>query len=286
VTSGLSGTARRFEANYFPIQEDLAELGQIAMLPWDTDIFGFPVADYRPGALGELADATGRLATRLERWANQESVELVGCRIPSEPAALGSFLESAGFRFVEFQLRATLPRLRVEELAPPRITVRPARDADREAVVQIAGSAFLLGRYHADPQFPRPLADRRYRVWIERALAEPTPGTLVEVVGQEGAARGFLHAELEKAAADIRLAAVDREAAGIAGPELYRGALRELASRGATQATARISAANTAVLNIYASLGFRFHEPELVFHWHAPMAKHLIPIAQTLPKAP
>jgi ribosomal protein S18 acetylase RimI-like enzyme len=285
VTSALSGTARRFEATYVPLQEDLPELGQIALLAWDADIFGFRVADYRPGALGELADIN-RFATRLELWANRESVELVSCRIPGEPAALGPLLESSGFRFIEFQLRATLPRLRVGELAPSRITVRPVRDADHEGVTHIAGSAFMLGRYHADPRFPRSLADRRYRVWLERALAQPRPGTLVEVVGQEGAPRGFLHAELEKAAADIRLAAVDPEAAGIAGPELYRGALRELAARGAAQATARISAANTAVLNIYASLGFRFHEPELVFHWHAPMATHLIPIGQTHLGAP
>jgi len=67
---------------------------------------------------------------------------------------------------------------------------------------------------------------------------------------------------------------------------LFRGALRELASRGASQATARISATNTAVLNIYASLGFRFHEPELVFHWHAPTATHLVPLAGVLTQTP
>ena len=148
------------------------------------------------------------------------------------------------------------------------------------------GSAFTLGRYHADPRFPRALADRRYRIWVERALTEPHPGTLVLVIGSEGAPGGFLHAEIDKGVADIRLAAVEASAAGIAGPELFRGALHEFASRGATQATARISAANSAVLNIYASLGFRFDEPEIVFHWHRPNAAHLVPVLQAFANLP
>jgi hypothetical protein len=276
----------RFEATYLPLDERHLDLGQVAVLDWDAEIFGFRVAEYRPGTLAALISRADQLANEFEQWASRERVELISCRIPSEPAALGALLESMGFRFIEFQLRATLPRLRVEELLPPRITVRCARAADRDGVARIAGSAFMLGRYHADPLFPRAHADRRYRVWVERALAEPTPGTLVEVIGSEGAPLGFLHAEIERGTADIRLAAVDGSAAGIAGPELFRGALRELASRGASQATARISAGNTAVLNIYASLGFRFHEPELVFHWHAPTATHLVPLARALTQTP
>jgi hypothetical protein len=84
------------------------------------------------------------------------------------------------------------------------------------------------------------------------------------------------------ARADIRLAAVDRKAAGIAGPELFLGALGELARRGISSVTAKISADNSGVWNIYASLGFRFHEPELVFHWHRPGSPHLVSLAESL----
>ena len=48
--------------------------------------------------------------------------------------------------------------------------------------------------------------------------------------------------------------------------------------RGYTRAKARISAANTAVVNIYAALGFQFTKPEVVLHWHSPGARHLQPI--------
>jgi hypothetical protein len=112
---------------------------------------------------------------------------------------------------------------------------------------------------------------------MERALSAPDSGTWVGVLGSEGAAGGFLHAEISGNVADIRLAAVSPASAGIGGPELFRGALHEFSRRGATQVTARVSAANTGVMNVYAALGFRFHEPEVVLHWHRPGAGHLVP---------
>jgi hypothetical protein len=286
VSPTLSGAARRFEAAYSPLRESAAQLGEIAVLGWDADIFGFPVGDYRFINPSELALRPDQLAEALSGWADREKAELIGCRIPATHTATGALLESIGFRFVEAQLRAVLPRLRFADLRPPRITIRPVHPADHDGVLRIAESAFTLGRYHADPRFPRALADRRYRVWVERALTEPHPGTLILVVGPEGAPGGFLHAEIDMGIADIRLAAVERGAAGIAGPELFRGALHEFTSRGAMQVTARFSAANNAVLNIYASFGFRFDEPENVFHWHRPNAAHLVPLVQAFAHLP
>jgi hypothetical protein len=280
--AALSSAGARFEADYAMLEEGSPALGQIARLPWDTEIFGFPVADYRAGDPRDLTAGAQKLAERLDLWTRREGVDLVGTRVPAHPALLGALLESVGFRFVEMQLRATLPRLRSSDLRPSRITIRAASAADREGIARIAGSAFTLGRYHADPRFPRPLADRRYRVWMERSLADPSPGTWIGVVGPESVPSGFLHAELTDRFADIRLAAVDQETAGIAGPELFLGALHEFARRGVTQATARVSAVNSAVLNIYAALGFRFHEPELVFHWHRPGASSLLSPARWL----
>lgn len=278
----LPRSGARFEASYELLEEGSPELGQIALLPWDGEIFGFPVADYRAADPRLLVTRADELAHWLDRWASGAGVDLVGSRVPTFPPALGPLLEAAGFRFIEVQLRATLPRLRSADPGPPRITVRPASPPDHGGIARIAGSAFNFGRYHADPRFPRSLADQRYRVWMERILAGPGPGTWIGVVGPEGLPGGYLHAEITEGRADIRLAAVDRGAAGIAGPELFRGAIHEFAHRGVDQVTARVSAANTSVLNIYASLGFRFHEPEAVFHWHRPRGRNLVSLASSL----
>ncbi len=95
------------------------------------------------------------------------------------------------------------------------------------------------------------------------------------MVGPPGRPAAFLHAETEASVADIRLAAADPEKASLGGPELVLGALHALASRGARRVTARLSAANSAAMNVYASLGFRFHDPSLVLHWIRPGAPHL-----------
>ena len=269
--SGAAETSSaRYELDWTPLGDRQGSLGDVALIPWDTDIFGFRVADFRPGSARALASDPSRLSSALEQWAEKNSVELVGCRIPSQLSTARALLEDNGFRFIEAQLRATIPQLKRSVLERPRLTVRQAVDADHERIVAIAGSSFDLGRYHADPRFPRKLADRRYRVWMEHALASPSRETWIGVVGPVGAPAGFLHAERSGDSADIRLAAIDRGAPSIAGPELFRGALVEMAARGVDRVTARISASNSAVLNIYSALGFRFHDPETVSHWHHP----------------
>jgi hypothetical protein len=211
----------------------------------------------------------------LERWTGRTGAELVGCRVPAESTASVAALAAAGFRFIELQLRATLPRLEPERLDARRLTVRTAASSDHARILEIAGSAFAFGRYHADPLFPRALAARRFRVWMERALADPSPGTWIGVVGPPGQPAGFLHAERDGETADIRLLAADPGAAGLAGPALLLGALHELASRGAARATAQLSPANSAALNVYAAQRFQFHQPEVVLHWNRPGAPHL-----------
>lgn len=275
---GGGGAADAFSAGYEPLRAGRPQLGEACLLPLDSRIFRFGVADYRVAPIDAGPPSPEELRAELTGWARRHGVELIGCRVPASHVGRVEALQEAGFRFVELQLRATLPRLRAEALRPSRLTVRPGAPADTERIREIANSAFDFGRYHADARFPRALADLRYREWVGRALAEPSAGTRMIVVGPPERASGFLHAEVEGGRADIRLAAVAREQGGIAGPELFRGALRLLAEEGTGQATARVSAGNTPVLNVYAALGFRFHDPDIVLHWHAPESRHLEPL--------
>lgn len=265
-----AGARTALTAIAHPLAADGTPFGEVRLLPWDTETFGFAVADLRlaPSATPALSGAA--LARELGAWSRLEDVELIGCRVPDGDTAPTRALQEAGFRFVELQLRATRPRLDTSDLERPRLTFRRAEAADRARLVEIATTAFRFGRYHADPDFPGELASRRFRHWIERALDDPSPQTRVGVVGEPGAPAGFVHTELEKGLGDVRLFASDPAAALLAGPALLNGALRDLAARGAGRVTAQISAANVAALNLYASLRFRFHDPEAVFHWSRP----------------
>jgi hypothetical protein len=256
--------ADRFATHYEALGEGGRNAGRIARLHWDSEIFGFGVADYEPPA--DAAVEPGSLADLLADWEERNAVGLVSCRVDAANALLADRLSAAGFRFLELQLRATLARLRDATLRVPRLTVRTAAPEDRLRLIEIAGNAFRFGRYHADPRFPRALADRRYRLWVEDALADQSEETRLFVTGPVGRPVGFIHVAIAERVADFRLAGVDPDDAGIAGPELFLGALMQLAEGGVERVTARLSAANTSALNLYASMSFRFHEPQLVFH--------------------
>lgn len=267
----------QFRADYAPLATEAPGWGTVALLPWDAEVFGFPVGDFRPGSAEEIGARWPALCDRLARWATDLQVEIVGCRIPAADAVRSGLLEAGGFRFVEASLQATLSPLSPERLPETRVSVRAAVAEDRSRLLAIAESAFDSGRYHADARLPRALADARYRFWLENALARPGPGTRVFVLGEPGRPAGFFHVEVEAGAADLRLAAVDPAGnAGIAGFALYAGVLRLLAAEGVRRASARLTATNTAVINLYAALGCRFAEPEIVRHWHSPVATHLL----------
>lgn len=255
---------KSFTVNYGPLEGGTSDTGKIARLSWDSEIFGFGVADYEPPA--ETTVEPEVLAGSLAGWEKKNAVQIVSCRVSAGSAALADRLQASGFRFVELQLSATLPRLLGANLRDPGLTVRAPAPEDHSRLLEIAGTAFRFGRYHADPRFPRVLADRRYRTWVKGALAERSQQTRLFVVGPVGRPVGFLHAAVAEGMADIRLAGVDPDNSGIAGPALFLGALKGFAAEGVERITARLSAANTSALNLYASLFFRFHEPELVLH--------------------
>ena len=258
-----------FNAAFMHLSYERPEWGVVATLPWDGEIFGFNVGEYRPGPLGALVATSSLLRARIASWAAEHEVELISCCTEGDDTLLRVAMSDLGFRFVDTSLRATLPRLEAARLPPCRATVRLVEHADHDALERIAATSFHHGRYHADPSFPRELANRRYLQWLRGALSDPAAGRHVYVVGPRGKAKGFLHAEVKDSVADLRLGAVDPETnPGTAGFSLYLGTMHALAELGVRSVVARVSATNTAVMNLYAALGFRFSGPEVVLHWH------------------
>jgi hypothetical protein len=261
-----------------PLLPQHPEWGTASLPPWDEDYFGFRVANLDLCDTATLAAHASDIHRALVDFAAARQVELVGVHLPVLDTPRIGLLSAMGFLFVEHSLRVSISRLQAAAIPAPRLTVRRAEPEDHAAIGDIAGSVFAYARYHTDPRFPVALGHRRYRRWIENALADPDPAVHVYVLGPRGSVHGFFHVVLEDGAADLRLGGVAVESQlGLAGPALYAGVLADLKRQGARSASAKISASNTAVMNIYASLGFRFSAPELVFHWHAPNAPHLLP---------
>lgn len=247
-------------------------LGSVSIVPWDSEIFGFPVAVYRIGA--ERLDAAARkeFLQRFCDWVEANRVVLCACTVPvnESHSFWKCFLGEARFHVVDFSVQTILNDLQNARLPKSRSELRVANSGDHDAIEAIATQSFRNGRYHADPLFPRELADKRYTRWIEKALQARGTIDRVYVMGEPGSVQGFLHLTEEEGVSDIRLAAVAPALRGSPlGFYLYVSGLHLLKGLGVRRVVASISTANTAVMNIFATLGFSFSAPEMIFHWHA-----------------
>lgn len=272
-------TVPTFDVTFQPLREGVPALGRVALLPWDTQTFGFAVGVYELGDAPVVVERMADFQSALNTWARAYQVELISCTAPGDHFVWHALLAQSGFTAVDFSLRGDRDLRTGPELPEVRAVLRLATPDDEPAVLRLAQGAFRFGRYHSDPRFPKLLARRRFRHWMANALKRVGKCERVYVVGPPGTVTGFYHALLVDTLADLRLAAIDRQAEGrIAGKDLYAATLQALQADGASRATGKISAANVPVVNVFAALGFRFSNPEVVFHWHAPDAAHLVPL--------
>jgi len=279
LLSCVAGRTVVFSVQYQPLLGTHPDWAKIACLPWDEAIFGFPVADLRLS--GDPLPGTNlsvELREALDAFCGGTKSELVSARVDGADTATQTMLIAAGFLPVDFSLLAQIQPLKPELLPKHRFSMRPAEPEDHEAILRIAESAFAFGRYHGDPRFPRYLANRRYMQWVRNALNSGNPDDHVLVLGRPNSVLAFMNVVFSDGNADLRLGAVDPEnEIGFAGFALYAESLRAVHALSARNASAKIAAANTRVMNVCASLGFRFFNPEMTLHWHAPNSSRLLP---------
>jgi len=266
----MSQVRSGFALDFEDICPDRPGMGKAAIISWDSEIFGFPVACYQIGQDEPPEEARAEFRERLESWLQRNHVLLCMCAVPANRSRWKASITCLGFSFVDFNLRPTLNGLQRVKLPESHTALRQAEVEDRPSITDLAGRAFQHGRYHADSRFPQRLADLRYQQWINKALGGNHPSDRVYVMGGLGMVEGFYHVTIDGITADLRLAAVVPGLQGTtAGVNLYVGVLHALKGLGIRRATTSVSAANTRVINVYSALGFSFSNPEVIYHWHS-----------------
>lgn len=262
--------------NYELLSRDHPEWGGVAVDREDSETFGFAVADLRVGDVAQSLSSRDEFSEALERWAAAHQVEVIGCSASAADKAMRSLLPSLGFHYVDTSLRFALPRLQTLRLPAKHWDIRPADEADRSAIEAIAGGGFRAGRYHADPRFPRELANKRFRKFVTEAMREPAYGKhRTYVTGRP--AKVFIQITIEPPAAFVTLGGTTPKVQGTPAPlTLWFGAMLELQRMGIRRVESKLSASNTAMINVATSTGARFSDAEHIFHWHAPNARHLL----------
>jgi RimJ/RimL family protein N-acetyltransferase len=232
-------------------------------VPWDSEIFGFTVAQIDSIELGAGDPSADFL--EFQRWCRDHSVRLTSCRLPHDRLRESAWLEAHGFRFIEMVYRPRFDRLEQEASPAAELVIDRALAGDLPALEEIADLAFTTGRFHLDPQLDRALSGKRYRSWVRSSFANPDHQVLKATL--DGALVGFFVVEEADAAAYWHLTAMAPafQGRGI-GESLWRAMMARHRLAGVRAVETTISAHNVAVINLYAKLGFRFGEAQMTFH--------------------
>jgi RimJ/RimL family protein N-acetyltransferase len=235
-------------------------------VPWDRDVFGFPVVQIQDlevmdshGAMSDYAD--------FRAWLDLGQVRIVSSRLPHHRLRESMFLEANGFRFVEMVLHPTLENLQSLNIPQDDLLIALAQESDLPFLQDIAERAFRHERYHVDPRLNPRLGDLRYGRWVRNSLGHPSQ-RLLKITHGDRLVALFLVGSRDGRTAYWHLTAVSPRWQGSGyGYRVWQSMLRYHQAEGCEALMTTISARNVAVLNLYAKLGFRFRPPEMTFHW-------------------
>jgi ribosomal protein S18 acetylase RimI-like enzyme len=239
---------------------------RFSLAPWDTRALGYPVAQIDAIELSADGDPAPTLA-RFASWLDDHRVQLVSCRLDSLRLRESMLLEDVGFRFVGMVYSPVLSPLGSGGATDGEVVITAARGEDRAALERIASSVFTTGRHVLDWRLDRNAGHSRYRQWLDEALVDDRQDVLMATIGDETA--GFFVVESRgEGGAYWHLTAVASEWQGQGvGKRIWRGMIARHRAAGVQRIETTISAHNTAVVNLYSGLGFRFTTPRATFHW-------------------
>ena len=237
-----------------------------SIVPWDSAIYQFPIA-----AIQNIQILNQNVSahdwTDFDAWLNAHHCQMVSCRLNHNKLKESLFLESYGFRFIEMLLHPVLERLESVAIPDQGLSVTPATPSDLDGILMIAESAFTNERFYIDPRLPRNYSHQRYGRWARSALDHPQQ-KLLKIVDNDTLVAFFVVEEVDSQSAYWHLTAVSPIHHGKGyGYRTWLSVLRHHQKTGLRRVSTSISARNSAVLNLYSKLNFRFEHPEMTFHW-------------------
>ena len=228
-----------------------------SLLPFDTELFGFPVAEARVGAacLPHAVAAAADGGVRLVYWR---------CGVDDVDGAARAV--ALGGREVDHRLqyrRAVAPS---DERTPdPEIVVYPRPDPSDD-LRALAYESGRLSRFKVDSRVPDAVFTRLYDVWLERSCQGLLADRVI-VYPDADAPRAFTSVRARSAVAEVGLVAVDRELRGRGiGRRLVASTIAYAAAAGASAIDVVTQGANVEARALYERSGFVLHEALRTFH--------------------
>lgn len=210
--------------------------------PWDTAAFGMPtweLTGYSESALQQVEKTPGHYTLKID------------------PLADKKLLHAYGFYYCDTLIEPHCDANRLHATQHPQATI--SKNIDAEQALAICHGAFAHGRFHRDFNLPKAVADVRYDQWVKQLL------TAQQVYGLylQGQLAGFIG----HSGNCLVLHAVGEKYRGKGWSKYWwSGVCAEMLAAGHREVRSSVSASNLPVLNLYASLGFTFRNPQDIYH--------------------
>ncbi|MGC9356432.1 MAG: GNAT family N-acetyltransferase, partial [Anaerolineae bacterium] len=230
----------------------------VRILPWDSDFFGFRVAELERGALSEKAWPP------IHAWCREQRVRCVYYRADPVDFESSALALQSGFLLADVRLlfERSLDRGLAEELR--ETAIRPIRAQEWPIVEDLARSMAFVSRFHRDSHFPQGAAGEMYVIWV-RKVGAGRGEILVAEVGDRVA--GFIACDVEDGVGDIALVGLAPEFRGQGlGGLLVRASLRWFQREGCSTAQVVTQGHNVPAQRIYQRAGFLTKRVSLVYH--------------------
>jgi RimJ/RimL family protein N-acetyltransferase len=235
-------------------------------VPWDTEIIGRPVAEINRFEVIDFEEAKIQFAC-FEEWREQKKIELCSCRIDHDSLTESFFLQEHDFRFIELNYHPEYNGLQKQKFSSDTIEIAIAKEGDKETLAQMAAHTFKHGRFHQDISLGPVIGNERYKTWLINSFSHPTQFVYKCMI--DGEIVGFFVTEYSanKNCNWVLVGlAPGLQGRGI-GTRVWKAMMNFHQSEGMESITTSISSHNTAVLNLYVKLGFRYPRPQVTFHW-------------------
>lgn len=220
----------------------MTKIDKFKIVPWDTAAFGirsYEATAVNLEALKMTKQLQGHYTVRVDPLTSKRSLHDHGfyyCDTLIEPYCTETF-------FVPF------------DIMDVSISEVPAL----ECLLKICNGAFSHGRFHRDFNVSEVQANLRYNNWLEQLHKA---GKVRSLLYRDELA-GFIAVDDNKLV--LHALAEALRGRGLA-KYLWTPVCRALFDAGHAEVTSSVSAANLAVVNLYARLGFRFRNPVDIYH--------------------
>jgi RimJ/RimL family protein N-acetyltransferase len=210
--------------------------------PWDSSVFGvdtYEIKELSREVLIAAACTPGHYTVRVD------------------PLASKKLLHEYGFYYCDTLIE---PYCNVDRFfASDDAAVRITREVSLAPLLMICHGAFSHGRFHRDFNISRVMADSRYDNWLTHLHGA---GKVYGIMYNHELA-GFIATEGNRLV--LHAIAEQFRGQGLA-KFMWSPVCRALFNQRCVEVVSSVSAANLAIVNLYASLGFRFRNPVDLYH--------------------